>query len=112
MLTAVRWRKRWTLRIKARSLMERVSDAMINLALRIDSTMLDPRLPVVVSPAASRVIVPAAIDNATSEATSDLILMQLETIHVSGIPGTAASMAIGYADAYARFALRHPDAFD
>ena len=46
-------------------------------------------------------IIPAAADDVTSEATSDLILMQLETIFAGGIPGTAASMAVGYADAYA-----------
>ncbi len=46
------------------------------------------------------------------QATSDSAYLVLEAISaVQGAPA-AADIAVGYADAFARFALRHPNAFD
>lgn len=97
-------------RQKVSDAMRRASDALIDRALRMDPTIEDLRIEI--ARPAAKPVVPAAAGDVTSEATSDLILMQLETIFAGAIPGTAASMAVGYADAYARFALRHPDAFE
>ena len=95
-------------------LRRRVGEVMIAVAGRLFAAAdrLSPADPVPTPKVRPGTIVPAAFGDATSEAASDLIFMQLETIFAGGIPGTAASMAIGYADAYARFALRHPDAFE
>lgn len=98
------------IRDRAAGFFEKVGDGFIALALRIDPGASDPRWPEPQRPSPGTII-PRDL-GMLGQATSDSGYLVLEAIAAVQGPRTAADAAAGYADAYARFAVSHPDAFD